>query len=120
MKGASIACQFPGKPGGLGGGLAGRLRLASEYSLVSSVESFPVEGSMRSILIPVQKLPKLSQARPFSSMMRLGSMALKSSPTRDCRTKPRSIQRKFELEGSSVLLVSRAMPEVFLPNTEKA
>src|SRR5882762_6930661 len=59
MKGASIACQSSGKPGGRAGEFSGRTRFASEYSFVSFVDSLPVCGSIRRILIPPQKLPKL-------------------------------------------------------------
>src|SRR5580704_979215 len=120
MKGASTACQSPGRPGGLGGGLRGRFRLAREYSLVSVVESNPILGSIWRILMPDQKLPKASQGCPLSSITKLGSIALKSSSRRESRTSPWSTQWKLGLAGFSVLLVSRAIPDVFLPKTENA
>src|ERR1700758_1878864 len=120
MLGASTACQSPGRPGGFGGGLGGRLRLASEYNLLSSVESRPVFGSMRRILIPDQKLPKLSHSCPSSSTTRFGSIALKSSSSFERSTSPRSIQRKSGLFGFRVLFVTSAIPEVFFPKTENA
>src|SRR6266576_3896656 len=115
-----MACQLPGRPGVGGGMFAGLFRLAKEYSLESSLDNRPVFGSMRRILIPDQKLPKLSHACPRSSKTRFGSMALKSSSARDRKTSPRSTQRKFGLAGSSVLFVTRAIPEVFFPNSENA
>src|ERR1700722_4358001 len=120
MNGASSACQSPGRPGGLGGGLLGRLRFASEYSFGSSAARRPVFASMRRILMPLQKLPNNNHGSPFSSTTRFGSIALKSSSTLDWSTKPRSTQRKSGLFGFKVLLVSSAIPEVFLPNAEKA
>src|SRR5580700_236422 len=120
MKGASMACQFGGKPGGAGGGLSGRFLVAKEYRRVSSVDNLPVLRSSFRILIPFQKLPNASHACPSESRIRLGSMALKSSLALDCSTSPSSTQWNCGLFGSRVLLVSRAMPEVFLPNAEKA
>src|SRR5580658_7958000 len=120
MNGASTACQSPGSPGGFGGGLSGRLRLAIEYRVRSSVDSKPVLGSIRRILMPVQKLPNDNHALPFSSRTRFGSMALKSSSARDRNTSPRSDQWKSELFGFSVLFVRSAIPDVFLPKAEKA
>src|SRR5258707_2518749 len=104
MKRASIASQLPGRPGGFGGGFVGRPRRAREYSLVSSDDNKPVWGSMRLILIPSQKLPKASQARPSSSIIKFGSIALKLSSARERKTSPRSTQRKSELFGFRVLL----------------
>src|ERR1700684_2248489 len=120
MNGASIACQLEGSPGGAGGGLSGRARAASEYSLVPAADSLPVLRSSLLILMPPQKLPKESHAFPLASNTRFGSIALKSSLALDSSTKPWSSQRYRELFGSSVLLVSRAIPEVFTPNAEYA
>src|SRR5580692_7161393 len=51
---------------------------------------FPVATSSRRILMPLQKLPKLSQGVPVESKTMLGSIALKSSLARDFRTRPSS------------------------------
>ena len=81
-----------GKPGFGGSNFSGLLRVASEYVWVSSAESLPVFRSSFRILMPLQKLPNESHACPFSSRMRFGSIALKSSSARDCRTRPSSVQ----------------------------
>ena len=86
--------------------------------LGSAADGLPVAGSIRRILIPPQKLPKLSHGWLFSSSTIFGSMALKSSVAVDFRTRPSSFQWYFGLCGSSVSLVARAMPEVFTPNAE--
>src|SRR6185312_16641276 len=108
--GASIA---PGCPGN-------RRRLAREYSLLSFVESLPVAGSMRCILIPLQKLPNASHWPPSSSMARLGSIALKSSDFTEPKTLPWSTQGEFGLFGSSVLLVTRPISDMLLPKVDTA
>ncbi len=64
------------------------------YILVSIVDSLPVAGSIRRILIPDQKLPHTSQACVRSSMTRLGSIAFQSSVSSDERsTIPSSTHR---------------------------
>src|SRR6266568_3827382 len=120
MDGASIACQLAGRPGGAASGLSGGLRFANEYSFVSAPDKPPVAGSIRLIFIPAQKLPKLNHGLPDFSATRLGSIALKSSSAFDRKTRPRSTQRKPGPVGSSVLFVTTAIPEVFLPNSENA
>ena len=56
----------------------GEGRVARAWRVRSSRSSSPVSGSMRRILIPLQKLPQLSQASSSSSRMRLPSMAFQS------------------------------------------
>ena len=85
---------------------------------MSSEESFPVLRSSFRILIPLQKLPKDNQACPFSSRIRFGSIALKSSSARDRSTNPSSTHPKSGLCGSRVLFVNSAIPEVFSPKME--
>src|ERR1035437_3700255 len=118
MNGASIASQSGGRPGFAGAALSGLARDASAYSCESVADSLPVAASIRRILMPLQKLPKLSQGWPLSSNTMLGSMALKSSDSVDFSTRPSSFQRYLGLFGSSVSLVARAMPEVFTPKAE--
>jgi hypothetical protein len=81
MNGASIA-----------GGCSGR-RLASECSVASLADSFPVCGSTRRSLMPPQKLPQTSHGLPRSSKARFGSMAFQSSAAVDPTTRPSSTQR---------------------------
>ena len=63
-----------------------RGRLLSEYIVVSVVDSLPVAGSTRRILMPDQKLPHISQAFVRSSMTRFGSIAFQSSLSCDERS----------------------------------
>src|SRR6266567_7768217 len=99
------------------GGVRGRL--ASEYSVVSALESLPVSGSMRRILIPPQKLPQLSQTLRSSSTTRLGSMAFQSSVSSwDRSTMPWSVHLYRGLLGSSVGFVASPMAEFRLPNED--
>ena len=65
MTGASTAYQSPGNPGGFGGGFVGCSRVAKEYNSVSSAESSPDCGSMRRILMPLQKLAKTHPGMPL-------------------------------------------------------
>src|SRR5580698_1469980 len=120
MKGASIACQSAGRPGLGGSGRFGVARVASEYIVASAPDGLPVVASMRRILIPLQKLPKLSHGCPSLSKTIFGSMALKSPPWVDLRTSPSSCQWYLGLCGSSVSLVANAMPELFEPKVEYA
>src|SRR2546425_6739536 len=101
------------------GGVRGRL--ASEYMVVSFVESLPVSGSRRFILIPPQKLPQLSQTLRLSSTKRFGSRAFQSSFSCSERsTIPSSTHLYLGLWGSSVRLVANPMAEFLLPNVETA
>src|SRR6202789_3616709 len=120
MKGASIASQFGGNPGGAGAAPAGSARRASEYSFVSDADNIPVASSSRRILIPSQKLPNESQSCPLRSRKKLGSIALKLSSVLDSRHNPLSTHLKSGDDGSSVLFTASAIPDVFFPNSEYA
>src|SRR5712691_3630195 len=99
------------------GGVRGRL--ASAYMVVSFVESFPVSGSRRFILIPPQKLPQSSHTVRLSSTKRFGSIAFQSSLSCSERsTMPSSTHLYLGLLGSSVWLVANPMTEFLLPNVE--
>src|SRR4051794_19677703 len=74
----------------------------------------PVDGSSCTILTPDQNEPKLSHQRPWASIARLGSMALKLSELRDSITRPWLVHDP----DAPLVLVARKIAEWLEPKVE--
>src|SRR5580692_3877193 len=96
--------------------IAPPFRLASEYVVVLTVDGIPVAGSIWRSLIPDQKDPNASQGVQFSSKLKLGSIALKSSVDFDCTTRPSSVHAGALRD----VVVARPMTELFEPKVDPA
>src|SRR5690606_33974832 len=96
----------------VGASIAPPLRPAMEMR--DEPSRLPVAGSSWIILMPDQNEPKLSHQRPWSSMTRLGSMALKSSEVRDSMTRPWLVHDP----DAPVVLVARKIAERLEPKVE--
>ena len=68
--------------------------------------------------MPLQNEPNAIHGCPASSTAMPGSIALKSSPSADAITGPRSTHSYSAASGSSVSFVASAMTEAFEPKVD--